>query len=491
MAEQTVDKIDRRDLVKGLTASAAMVASVGKAIAATRALDARRSYAIVGCGSRARMYQDAIWGPHKSTARLVAICEPNPGRLAYVAQRATEAGAALPAPYDVAGFDRMLREHKLDALIVTTPCATHDEYIVRALDAGVDVITEKPMTTDATKANRIVDAIKRSGRKVRVTFNYRYSPFRSQLKELLMSGMIGDVLSADFHWLLNTVHGADYFRRWHSIKAMSGGLMVHKATHHFDLMNWWLSAQPVSVRALGKREFYTPKMARRFGLLGPHQRCRTCPEAAKCSFYLDIAADPALKALYIDAEKYDGYFRDQCVWRPEIDIEDTMNVIVAYDTGATLSYSLNAFNAWEGYIVAFNGTKGRLEQKVVEQAFVAGASIAQSAVEGDAITTTFVPLRGKPQIIPPRNGEGDHGGGDTVLLADIFDPNAPADPLMRYADYRSGAAAMLVGAAANVSFKTGQPVVINELVPGLIRPDLPPMPNHEAPVPMPARTTQL
>jgi predicted dehydrogenase len=78
-----------------------------------------------------------------------------------------------------------------------------------------------------------------------VTFNYRYSPFRSQVKELLMSGEIGDVLSVDFHWLLNTVHGADYFRRWHSNKAISGGLMVHKATHHFDLVNWWLSDMPV------------------------------------------------------------------------------------------------------------------------------------------------------------------------------------------------------------------------------------------------------
>ena len=152
-----------------------------------------------------------------------------------------------------------------------------------------------------------------------------------------MSGVIGDVLSVDFHWMLNTPHGADYFRRWHSYKKMSGGLMVHKATHHFDLVNWWLSANPVSVYANGKREFYTPAMAKRLGLPGPHERCHTCPEKQTCGFELDLAANANLKQLYLDNEQHDGYFRDRCVFRPDIEIEDTMNVIVTYDNGVTLS----------------------------------------------------------------------------------------------------------------------------------------------------------
>jgi predicted dehydrogenase len=470
-------KLGRRSVLTGLGVAAALAA-----VPAQAAPVRRKRYAQVGCGSRARMYQDALWGPHKSRGELVAICDANAGRLALTQRHATEAGAQAPKAYAAADFQKMLQEQRLDALIVTPPDAFHSDYIVPALDAGVDVITEKPMTMNAAKAQAILDAVKRSGRHIRVTFNYRYSPFRSQVKELLMSGAIGDVLSVDFHWLLNTVHGADYFRRWHSNKQISGGLMVHKATHHFDLVNWWLSDMPVSVNATGKRQFYTPEMARRLGLQGPHQRCLTCPEKSRCSFYFDLAADPGLKALYLDNEKHDGYFRDQCVWRPEISIEDTMNVIVGYEGGTTLSYSLNAFNAWEGYHVAFNGTKGRLEHSNVEQAGVAGASNPDSR---DQVTTRIIPLRGPPQIITPRMGEGNHGGGDDVMLADIFDPDPSRDPLMRSADERGGAASCLIGIAADRCFETGQPVRIDSLVTGLERAILPPMPNHRDRVPMP------
>ena len=201
-----------------------------------------------------------------------------------------------------------------------------------------------------------------------------------------MSGEIGDIRSVDFHWMLNTTHGADYFRRWHHLKQNSGGLMVHKATHHFDLVNWWLGAMPLSVFATGKREYYTPAMAKRMGLKGAHDRCLTCDEKDRCTFYMNLAANKDYKALYLDQEKYDNYHRDQCVFRADHTIEDTMNVLVRYDNDITMAYSLNAFNSWEGYHIAFNGTKGRLEHTAVEQ-----------MGKGDiprGITTRIIPFRG-------------------------------------------------------------------------------------------------
>ena len=447
----------------------------------------RRRYAIVGLGSRHALYQDGIEKTHAASAELVALCDVNAGRLELARRRSARNGATVPPGYLAADFLRMIRERRPDVVIVTTVDASHHEYLIRAMEAGCDVITEKPMTVDAEKCREILDVRRRTGRRCRVTFNYRYSPPRSQVKELLMSGVIGDVLSVDFHWLLNTHHGADYFRRWHAQKKNSGGLFVHKSTHHFDLVNWWLGAVPQSVFATGKREFYTPEMARRMGLSGPHERCRTCPEKDRCGFYLDLEASPALKELYLEHERHDGYLRDRCVFRPDIDIEDTLNALVTYDTGATLSYSLNAFNAWEGYTVAFNGTKGRLEHSIVESVYVNGTETVQGGVAPDGVRIRIVPLRDAGYDIEPWSAEGDHGGGDRLMLEDIFLPAPAPDKYLRAADERAGACSVLVGIAANRSLVTGNRVAIDDVLPGLPTPEIAPMPSKRSPLPMPSR----
>jgi len=480
-------ELTRRGFAQASAGALLAAGAIKPAKGAAAAAAAKRRYAIVGVGSRAYLYLDAIQTTHADKAELVGACDTNAGRLELARTHARNAGRAEPRAYPADAFDKMIAETKPDAVIVTSVDSTHSDYICRAMELGCDVITEKPMTTDAEKCQRILDTRRKTGRHCRVAFNYRYMPVRGQIKELLVGGIIGDVLSVDFHWMLDTHHGADYFRRWHSQKRFSGGLMVHKATHHFDLVNWWLSAIPVSVRAAGRRGFYTPAMAKRLGLASHHERCHTCPEKKKCAFELDLTRDPKLKALYIDQEKHDGYFRDRCVFRPEIDIEDSMNVVVSYDSDAILTYSVNAFAAWEGYVVTFNGTKGRLEHKVVEAASTFGSSAIPGAVKDYDVSVRVQPLRKPAYAVEPRTGKGSHGGGDVVMLADLFAPTPGADPMLRAADERSGAYSILVGVAANRCFATGETVRIADLVRGIASPIYPPMPSRTGPVPMPVK----
>lgn len=451
---------------------------------------ARRRYVIVGTGSRSRMYQDAIEKTYTAHAELVGLCDVNPGRVELARARSVGHSAPPPPAYAAVDFERMIAETKPGFVIVTTVDATHDVYIIRAMEAGCDVISEKPMTTSAEKCQRILDVKRCTGRSLRVTFNYRYSPPRTQVKDLLMRGEIGDILSVDFHWMLNTTHGADCFRRWHAHKHHSGGLILRKSSHHFDLVNWCLGALPVTVHATGKRAFYTPAMARRFGLSSPQERCSTCPETTRCGFFIDLSADPGLKPLYLDHEQHDGYFRDRCVFRDDSDIEDTMSVLVAYDNGATLTYSLNAFNAWAGYTIVFNGTLGRIEHSVVESTYVNGPDTVQGAIAVDGVSTRVIPLRSAPRVLTPWTGTGGHGGGDDVMLDEIFPPESPADPYPRASDERGGAAAILAGIAANHSFETGLAGNIAELGIDFPRPDYAPKPSRVGPLPMPDRAAR-
>ena len=218
---------------------------------------AKKKYVLVGTGSRCSMYLDALGKEFKEYGEILALCDSNHVRMNYWRDYMKETYGIGPLPtYHSSEFDRMIQEQKPDKVIVTSMDRTHHLYICRAMELGCDVVTEKPMTVDAEKCQQIIDTKKRTGRDIIVTFNYRYSPRNTRVKELLKDGIAGTITSVTFEWLLDTSHGADYFRRWHRNKNNNGGLLVHKSTHHFDLMNWWLDSAPKTVFAMGDLKFY-------------------------------------------------------------------------------------------------------------------------------------------------------------------------------------------------------------------------------------------
>ena len=443
----------------------------------------RKRFVQVGLGGRSFMYSEAVIERFADTCEMVGFCDNNEGRLRMRVDWAKEKGVEVPG-FAAEDFNRMIARTRADCVIVTTKDCFHDHYICRAMELGCDAITEKPMTIDEHKCRRIIETQKRTGQELRVTFNYRYSPPTTQVKDLLMSGVIGDVLSVDFHWMLDTSHGADYFRRWHRNKANSGGLIVHKATHHFDLVNWWLSAVPETVFATGHRKFYTPETAERYGLTRRTERCHGCPESEKCNFFIDLAGNDGLRALYMDNEKYDGYVRDKCVFSKEIDIEDSMQLVVTYDTGAKMSYSLNAFMPWEGRVISVNGTKGRLEHMCQETVYINADGSVPGELKKEGTWTRVYPHFKPGYSVDVWEAAGGHGGGDALLLEDVFSSEPKADKYMHGADQRSGALSILCGVAANRSIETGRVVKIADLVAGIGRPDYPPMPGADEPLDM-------
>ena len=436
----------------------------------------RHTYALVGTGSRAQMYIDAITGPHTDTAELVAWSDSNEGRLEYY-ERHLESRGHDHRPHRFAPFDlaAAVAEHAVDRVIITTPDHTHAALIVTALDAGADVIVEKPLTISVEGVRAIAEAVERTGRSVTTTFNYRYSPRNTALRQVIADGTIGDITSVHFEWVLDTAHGADYFRRWHRDKANSGGLLIHKASHHFDLVNWWLDDTPTRVFASGGLRFYGADNAGRRGL-GQRPERGSIDSALKDAFSLDLRQDPVLKALYLDQEHHDGYRRDQDVFDAGITIEDNLSLVVDYAGGASMSYSLNAHSPWEGYVVSVNGTRGRAELTVVERGAVLldaqGAVLVDPSARPDGVTeddgrpggeTLTVQQHFSPaRRVPIPEADGGHGGGDAKLLHDLF-VGAAEDPLRHAASWRDGVRAVSVGLAGNRSLETGQAVLVADL----------------------------
>jgi predicted dehydrogenase len=305
------------------------------------------------------------------------------------------------------------------------------------------------MCTSESQLQAIVDAQKKTGKKVTVTFNARHSPTAKKLRQLIQEKAIGEVIAVDFHEYLDTSHGADYFRRWHRLKENSGTLLVHKASHHFDQANWWLNSEPVEVSAWGELKFY----GRNNSFRG--QNCRNCPFRERCRFYWDISTNERYVKLYVNCESEDGYLRDGCVWAENTNIYDTMSVRVRYENGAILTYTANTYQPFEGASVSFMGTKGRLDSR----GFGGGGHrfgelrLTRSFGQSELVTD-----------LEPRR-QGGHGGSDTSIQDLIFRSQPDPDPLNLRADMRAGAMSSLIGIAAYRSIERGgESIKIRDLV---------------------------
>lgn len=428
------------------SAAALAAASVSSHAASAQppAPGGRRRYALVGTGSRgSSMWGKGVKDKWGDTVDFVGLCDPNPKRAEVVRQ---VIGVDCPVFTD---FGRLVKEARPDLVAITTVDAYHAEYIIRALDLGIDVITEKPMTIDEQQTQAVIDAEKRNKRKIIVGHNMRFAPAHVRIKELLLSKPVGPIRSVDFHWYLDTSHGTDYFRRWHGIKAKSGSLWVHKATHHFDFVNWLLEAEPVQVQAYGAIE--------RYGKAGKFRstNCRPCTHKGECSFYWDMTKSASAMRLYGgDVEKVDGYLRDACVFRPEITTYDTMTATVKYSNDVIMSYSLNAYLPVEGFAMAFNGDGGRIEIRSYG---------GQPFPVEDEMEVYVIKAFGQRTKIDVPTVAGEHGGADDALRNLIFRRPQVADHL-RIPDSRAGAMSALTGIAARRSCEENRPIAISDLV---------------------------
>jgi predicted dehydrogenase len=418
---------------------------------------------IIGTGHRGT----GFWGKpvidnYGDLVEFVGLCDINPGRVETAKKFMN---VTCPTFTD---FEIMMKQTKPDMVIVTVVDALHDKYIIRALELGADVITEKPMTTDDIKCRGILAAEKKSGRKVIVGFNYRHSTHMAKVKELLVAERVGKITSVDFHWYLNVYHGADYFRRWHGLKAKANSLFVHKASHHFDLLNWWLDSDPVEVTAFATLDHYG-KNGEFAGI-----NCRTCTYKDKCKFHLDITKDKWLNALYVGNDKHDGYLRDGCVFRSEIDIYDKMSAQIVYANGVTVNYSLTTYSPYEGWRIAFNGKKGRLETwqdipyqqaSQTDQAERHAKEMEQNKEEKPTDFEEIMVMDNfskKHEMIQVPKFKGGHGGGDNTLHERIF-RNTTDNPNKIMAGTRDGAMSCLIGIAARKSVEQKRTVKISEL----------------------------
>ncbi len=438
--------LSRRDFIRDSAKAAVAVgaaASLGPLAGHAAEKSGKLKLAMVGTGHRGTgMWGTPVVRDYSDRVEFVGLCDINPKRAAYAQ---SILGQGIPTFTD---FDQMVKTTRPDKVIVTTVDSYHAHYVNRAMELGCDVLCEKPLCTDAEQAQSIVDGCRKSGRHLDVTFNARYGNSATKTKELLLAGEIGELYAVDYAEFLNLSHGADYYRRWHAFKSNSGTLLCHKASHHFDQLNWWIGADPVEVTAIGRLNKY--------GRNGPfrHANCRACTYKDKCEFYWDITKNQRLMDLYVKCESEDGYYRDGCVYRSSIDIYDRMSAQFQYDNRVQVSYTLDATVPYEGQHIVFTGSKGRIEVRNYQ------AQPWQTPHDAEIrLTRNFK----NSVVFPIKDAETEHGGADVRIRDMVFKGNLP-DPLGQRAGMREGIMSSLMGISSYTSIETGGKVKLRDLV---------------------------
>jgi predicted dehydrogenase len=337
--------------------------------------------------------------------RIVAVAEP---REAYRQTLARDFG--LDDGNVFKSWEEFCARPRLcDAVLIATMDREHVGPAVACLDKGYDVLLEKPMGVTLDECRAIEQAQRRSGRIVGVCHSLRYQKGFRKLKELVASGVIGQLVTLDQIEQVMLHHHAHSFVRgnWGN-ESRSAFMLLAKSCHDLDFIAWLVGKPCLSVTSYGSLSYFTRVNAP----AGATDRCTDgCPHEPACSFsaikqYVQtdrarwwadvVSADHSYEA-HMNAIRTGPYGR--CVWKCDNDAVDHQVVAMQFEGGITATFTMTAFTQASGRKIRLHGTLGEI------------------AFDESTITIrTFADNNTQTIQISPESGA--HGGGDARLLRD-------------------------------------------------------------------------
>ncbi|MBA3686910.1 MAG: Gfo/Idh/MocA family oxidoreductase [Planctomycetes bacterium] len=371
----------------------------------------------VGCGGRGRVYSGLVAAD--SRYRLIGGADPDAARVAHVRAMSGQAdfrGFASHAELFAAG-------RIADLAIIATQDSDHVEPAIRALELGYHILLEKPIAKDLDQVERVLAAAERANRRVLVCHVLRYTRLYAEVKRLIDSGAIGEVVDIEHAEGVGAFHQVHSFVRGHwSQSAVSSPMILAKCCHDTDILSWWMGQPCTRISSFGSLAYFRPERAP----AGSTARCTDgCPHVGKCHYdahrYLGDRrdwlgwVDPLLPGKS-DAE-ITAWLREKpwgkCAWRAGNDVVDRQVVSMEFANGAVATLTMTAFD--EGRHTTIRGTTALVRF---------GTSIRD--LTGRDLVIEWLDGRRELRDVPA--GVGGHGGGDHGMIAALIDEFAKSDP---------------------------------------------------------------
>lgn len=411
---------------------------------------------VVGAGHRGIRY--ARYATHNpERMRIVGVVDPDPLRRRDIA---TE--HQLPETAQFASISEFVAAgSNATAAINATMDNLHVSTSIPMLEAGLDVLLEKPIATSSEDMLTLQAAAQRTGRTVMVCHVLRFAPFYSEIKKRIVAGEIGDLINVQLSEHVSYHHMAvGYVRgKWNDQAKAGSSMLMAKSCHDLDLLSWFKSGvSPTRVSSAGSRMYFRQENAP----AGSGTRCLTdCAIEASCPYsarkhYIDMGlwdfyawtdlehlGRPPTRAEMEESLAGDNPF-GRCVWRCDNTVVDHQSVLVEFADGATATHNMVGNSAKPCRTVRMIGTKGEIDG-VLEDGTFAVRQFDVTAPDGYREEIVGVDIKGAM-----------HGGGDLRLVEDFVAVLGGGEPSLSTTDLKDSINGHLIGFGADEAMASGE-----------------------------------
>ena len=370
--------------------------------------------AVAGCGSRGQSTYSRLMMSMPDKVKIVAAADVDPEKLAGM-----RALTGIPESACYASAEEMLTQPRLaDVLLVCTPDSLHYPHAKAALLRDYDLLLEKPIAPTAAQCTELRDIAVARGRRVVVCHVLRYTVFYQKIKELLDSGIIGDVMNIQAIERVCYWHQAHSFVRgnWRN-EALSSCMILQKCCHDMDIILWLTGKRCKRVSSFGSLGHFRKENAPK----GSAERCLQCAAASGCpycapDYYLkqfrahgdgwpqNVVAFKPTEEKLLKALETGPYGR--CVYHCDNDVVDHQVVNLELEGGATVNFTMTAFTAHDGRIFRAGGSMGEIYGDMEENVIrVMRYGQEDEVIDVRTLTDDF----------------SGHGGGDARMVKEFLD----------------------------------------------------------------------
>ncbi len=348
-----------------------------------------------------------------------------------------------------------------DIMIIGTQDDYHFKPCLRAMEAGYDILLEKPIAPTMAEVQMLADTAKRLGRRVLVCHVLRYTPFYKKIKEIIESGALGEVVSVSAREGVGAWHQAHSYVRGHwAVTEACAPMIIAKSCHDLDILYWLIGRPCRSISSYGGLSHFTAGNKPE----GSPLRCTDgCPLGMNCMYNAlhYIERNRALLHLVMDggdtasADEVEAWLKHspwgRCVYSCDNTAVDHQIVALEFEGGVTATFTMTAFD--EGRSIEIFGTQARL---------FGGAAYKEICGDDIVVVDHADAKQVRHQIEFDDHGYSGHGGGDAGLMQALREEMKRSDPDQMLSSIHTSVMSHAMGFAAEKARRTGTTVKLED-----------------------------